>query len=116
MVIPGRVRNGVVVLEGGPALPEGIAVTVSCDLAPEVETAQRKRRVDVPLVPSRNPGTLHLTAKRVAEFLEEDDLSSTQRASPFLPRSGVTRSWRPSLGRLVTSWSPLTKSLPATQV
>jgi hypothetical protein len=28
MEIPGRVHNGVVVLQGGPALPEGAAVTV----------------------------------------------------------------------------------------
>ena len=74
MVIPGRVRNGVVVLEGGPDLPEGMAVTVSCNIAPAAETAKQKRRVDLPLVPSRSPATLNLTAGRIAELLEEDDL------------------------------------------
>ena len=77
MVIPGRVRNGVVVLEGGPALPEGMAVTVSCNIAPAAETAKQKRRVDLPLVPSKSPGTLNLTAEHIAELLEEDE-------SPFL--------------------------------
>src|SRR5437870_5212288 len=38
MVIPGRVHNGVVILEGGPALPEGTRVTVSCDI---VSVSQR---------------------------------------------------------------------------
>jgi hypothetical protein len=28
IVIPGRVQNGVVVPEGGPALPEGVAVSI----------------------------------------------------------------------------------------
>jgi hypothetical protein len=75
MVIPGRVHNGVVVLEDGPPLPEGMAVTVLCNIAPAAETAKQKRRVELPLVPSKRPGTLHLTAERIAELLEEDDLS-----------------------------------------
>src|SRR5690348_6980389 len=63
MVIPGRIKNGVVVLEGGPALPEGTAVSVSCDLPPTGK-APRQERVKFPLVRSKRPGTLHLTAQR----------------------------------------------------
>lgn len=74
MVIPGRVKNGVVVLEGGPSLPEGTVVSVSCDLlAPARQPGGT--RVKFPLVPSKRPGTLHLTAERIAEFLEEEDVS-----------------------------------------
>ena len=51
-------------------------VTVSCPQAPGVEPVRRKRRVVLPLVPSKHPGTLRLTAERVAELLEEDDLSA----------------------------------------
>ncbi len=83
MVIRGRVQNGVVVLEGGPPLPEGTEVTVSCDAAlgpdkPKVE----KRRVELPLVRTGKPGSLDLTAERVAEILEEEDFS---RMRPFFP-------------------------------
>lgn len=76
MHIPGRVKNGVVVLEGGWALPEGTEVTVSCALAPPAKTARRKRRVQLPLVSSKRPGSVRLTAERIAEILEEDDLSA----------------------------------------
>jgi len=76
MVIRGRVRNGVVVLQGGPALPDGLEVTVSCPDLPGTRPRRRKRRVELPLVRSDHPGTLHLTAERIAEILEEDDLSS----------------------------------------
>lgn len=74
MVIPGRVKNGVVVLEGGPALPDGIEVSVSCDL-PTAITPPCERRVKFPLVCSKRPGSLKLTAERVAELLEEGDVS-----------------------------------------
>jgi hypothetical protein len=74
MVIPGRVKNGVVVLEGGPPLPEGTPVTVSCDLPPSTKPPH-KGRVKFPLVRSKRPGSLHLTAQRIAELLEEEDVS-----------------------------------------
>jgi hypothetical protein len=76
MVIYGRVQNGVVVLDGGLTLPEGMQVTVSCPAAPDVEPSQQKRRVNLPLVPSNRPGTLQLTAERAAELLDEDDVSA----------------------------------------
>src|SRR6266566_5247269 len=73
MVIPGRVHNGVVVLEGGHALLEGMAVTVSCDVAPVSRKPAKRKRVQFPLVHSENPGSLHLTNERIADILDEED-------------------------------------------
>jgi hypothetical protein len=75
MGIPGRIRNGVVVLEGGETLPEGTAVSVVPRAAPLIRVAKRQRRVLLPLVPSKRPGSVRLSAERIAELLEEDDLS-----------------------------------------
>ncbi len=70
--IPGRVKNGVVVLEGGVSLPEGTVVSVARDLAPPV---RKKHRVVLPLVKSKHPGTLQWTNERIAEILEEEDVA-----------------------------------------
>lgn len=75
MEILGRVHNGVVVLEGAPTLPEGTVVTVSCEVAPKKRMVESKR-IEFPLVRSNHPGSLQLTAERVAEFLEEEDVSA----------------------------------------
>ena len=72
MVVRGHVRNGVVVLDGGPELPEGAAVTVSC-AEPAVTSPETKRRVEFPLVSSAHPGSVDLTGERVAEILNEED-------------------------------------------
>lgn len=74
MNIPGRVKNGVVVLEDGRILPEGSAVTVSCPDELHPPSNGRKRRVSLPLVPSDRPGSVSLTAERVAELLDEADV------------------------------------------
>ena len=76
MVIPGRVRNGVVVLEGGSTLPEGMAVSVVPRVAPVIRVARRQRRVVLPLVPSEDPGSVQLTGERIAEILDEQDAPS----------------------------------------
>ena len=73
MVVRGRVHQGVVVPEGGCALPEGASVIVSCPDAPS-QPDRSTRRVHLPLVPSDHPGSLPLTADRIAEFLEGDDV------------------------------------------
>jgi hypothetical protein len=72
MVIPGKVMGGVVVLEGNVRLPEGAAVNV----VPREEPlgGKGKRRVVLPLVDSKHPGAIRLSAERIAEILEEDDL------------------------------------------
>ncbi len=75
MEIPGRVHNGVVILDSGVSLPEGTEVVVSCrdDLEPEAKA--EGKRVEFPLVRSKNPGSVHLTGERIAEILDEEDVS-----------------------------------------
>jgi hypothetical protein len=78
MEIRGRVRNGVVVLEDGHSLPEGTIVTVSYT-SPEPTTTltpKSAHRVQFPLVPSESPGSIDLTAERISELLEDDDLAA----------------------------------------
>jgi hypothetical protein len=74
--IPGRVKNGVVVLQGGTRLPEGAAVTVVPGKSPVIRVAKRQRRVVFPLVPSKKPGSIRLTGEQIAEILLEQDVSS----------------------------------------
>jgi hypothetical protein len=76
MEIRGRVHNGVVVLEGELPLPEGAAVTVSFPPVPAREIPPRNpdARVRLPLVRSAHPGSRRLTAERVAELPEDDDV------------------------------------------
>jgi hypothetical protein len=69
----GCVRDGQVVLKDGTVLPEGAEVTVSCPPEAESEQDRPKRRVALPLVPSQRPGSLRLTADRIAALLEQDD-------------------------------------------
>lgn len=76
MDIDGLVQNGVVVFPEGQSLPEGMRVTVSCPLPPSKAVGKAKHRISLPLVGSVNPGTLQMTAERVAELLEEADVSS----------------------------------------
>lgn len=74
MEIRGRVHYGVVVLEGEPLLPEGAAVSVLYPVASVVVSAGPRRRVQLPLVPSDRPGSIHLSDERVAELLADDDV------------------------------------------
>jgi len=71
----GRIKNGFVVLEPGPVLPEGAEVTVSCEQPPSEDKERKRRRVQLPLVPSDHPGSVNLTADHVAELLDEGDVS-----------------------------------------
>ena len=75
MNIRGRVHNGVVVLQEGPALPEGTEVIVSCDRPPPRHRA-KQRRVELPLVRSGKPGSVLLDGERIAEILDEEDAAS----------------------------------------
>ena len=74
MEIQGRVHHGVVVLEGEPELPEGMVVTVSFPNPPPPERPDVRQRISLPLVLS--DGSLRLTAERIAEILDEDDVSA----------------------------------------
>lgn len=76
MEIPGRVQNGVVVLDEGAVLPEGTAVTVFCDAVRVWRKPGEKKQIEFPLVRSDQPGTLNLTNERIAEIFEEEDLGS----------------------------------------
>lgn len=76
MEIPGRVQQGVVVLEGPAVLPEGAAVTVTLRDTPAIRVARNQRRVEFPLVRSSAPGSVHLTNARIGELLDEEDVSS----------------------------------------
>ncbi len=76
MEIRGRIRNGVVVMEGEWSLPEGTMVTVSYPDAPSTEPPETHRRVALPLVRSDRPGHCRLTAEDVAGLLEAEDRSA----------------------------------------
>jgi len=80
MNLHGRIHNGVVVLEGGQVLPEGTEVTVTCDKEATTKPI-KKRRIELPLVRSKNPGGLHLTGERIAEILDEEDASKIFQSS-----------------------------------
>lgn len=71
--MPGRVRNCVVVLEGGAELPEGAAVTVSYQASPALTPTGGKKRIEVPLVRTDQPGSVDLSGERFAEILDGSD-------------------------------------------
>jgi hypothetical protein len=73
MELNGFVRNGVIELAGGATLPEGTPVTITCGVN-AVTPSPGKKRVQVPLVHSSNPGSLRLTNERIAEIIEEEDI------------------------------------------
>ena len=73
MNIRGTIRNGVVELECGTPLPDGTEVIVTCQ---HPAATLKSRRVSLPLVPSTRPGSICLTAERVAELLEDADVSA----------------------------------------
>ena len=76
MEIPGHVQNGVVVLDGPMSLPEGAAVTVIVRATPVIRVAKNQKRIEFPLVPSLNPGSIHLTNEMIGEILDQEDASS----------------------------------------
>jgi hypothetical protein len=55
-------------------LPEGALVTVVYPVLPAAVPAKSQSRISVPLVSSVRIGSLRLTAERIAELLEDDDL------------------------------------------
>jgi hypothetical protein len=76
MIIRGRVHKGVVVLEGEAVLPEGAAVTVTYPAPAQAGAAAPKRRIQVPLVRTDQPGSVWLDGARIAEILDEEDASA----------------------------------------
>ena len=90
MVISGHVQNGVVVLDGGLALPEGAVVVVSYPGPVAANTAGKSERIEVPLVSTGEPGTVSLTGEQIANILDREDVSSRRlrvaRADVRFPR------------------------------
>ncbi len=78
MELHGFVQNGVIVLTGGLTLPEGTPVTVSCSLEPVSQPAMEKKRVQLPLVRTGEPGSLNLTNERIAEIFDDEDVASSR--------------------------------------
>ena len=76
MEIPGHVQNGVLVLDGGATLAEGTRVVVSQLSRVDQGSQSEKKSVEFPLVPSGEPGSIHLTNERINEILDEEDLES----------------------------------------
>jgi hypothetical protein len=86
----GHVRNGVVVLDGNPSLPEGAAVTVHYP-GPAAGHPAGKARIQVPLVRTGQPGSVHLTGERIAEILGHPGTSrlTNQRIAEMLAEEDV---------------------------
>lgn len=74
--VPGRIENGVVVLEGPNALPEGARVCVSYPASPSVRVTAVGRPVVLPIFPYEGTPDLDLTNDRIAEILDRDDASA----------------------------------------
>jgi hypothetical protein len=57
--------------------PTATPIPLPADPAPNGNTAAtRSQRVEFPLVRSQHPGTVDLTAERVAELLDNEDVSA----------------------------------------
>ena len=78
MELEGLVQNGVIVLSRGVSLPEGTPVTVSCNVGPASQSLPEKKRVQLPLVRTGEPGSLDLTNERIAENFDEEDVASSR--------------------------------------
>jgi hypothetical protein len=77
MELNGFVQNGVIVLTGGASLPEGTPVTISRkDASPPLAT--KKKRVQLPLVRTGQPGSMNLSNERIAEIFDEEDVASAR--------------------------------------
>jgi len=74
--IHGQIRNGVVVLDYDPRLPDGTEVTVRLPGVSEMRSGTRGTRVDFPLVHGKIPASVNLTNERIAEILDDDDVSA----------------------------------------
>ena len=76
---PGRVHNGVEVLEGELPLPEGAAVTVGTRRCQERDRSIRDVESDCRSCHPISREVRLLTAERVAELLEAEEVSESSR-------------------------------------
>ena len=79
MEISGIVQNGVVVLDGSVSLPDGANVIVTYRTTPVIRVAKNQKRVQFPLFPSSEPGTLDLTSERIADILDDEEIEAMRR-------------------------------------
>ena len=57
-----------------PPVPNGTAGSAGNRKPPVIRVAQRRRPVVLPLMPSDKPGSVDMTAERIAETLEKQDV------------------------------------------
>jgi hypothetical protein len=76
MELSGHVQNGVVVLDDSVSLPEGAAVVVTYIESPMIHVGKQPIRVELPLVPSGEPGSIHLSNERIYEILDNEDIEA----------------------------------------
>jgi hypothetical protein len=86
MQIPGHVQNGVVVLDGGATLAEGTRVVVSQLSRADQEPQPENKTVELPIVSSGEPGSIHLTNERIREILDEEDLETITQSRARTPQ------------------------------
>jgi hypothetical protein len=82
MTLLGHVRNGVVVLDGDPALPDGTPVTVTVpDPVPPAPSEPRLvlEPGKLPFVTGGAPGTWTLTNEMIGQIVLEEDLEMMRR-------------------------------------
>ena len=73
--LPGRVENGVIVLDEPATLPEGARVCVSYHTTPRIYVAAVHKPVVLPIFDYDGPADIDLTNERIAEILDRDDAS-----------------------------------------
>ena len=73
MELLGHIQNGVVVLDGGAAIPEGTRVFVS-PVPPQLVIVTKPG--ELPVVVGGLPGSIYLTNERINEILEEEDIAA----------------------------------------
>jgi hypothetical protein len=79
MIHSGIVRNGIITLDTGLVLPEGTRVRI--EVVGPTGTSPNQR-VMFPLVPSENPGSVHVTNEMIAEILDDEDSNRGQLPGP----------------------------------
>lgn len=76
MKLSGRIQNGVVVFDEAPSLPDGTEVLVVVDSQLAIRRNQNRKRIEFPLVPSADPGSVHLTNELIGQILDGEDAAS----------------------------------------
>jgi hypothetical protein len=76
MELSGHVQNGVIVLDDSVSLPEGAAVVVTYVETQANSVCNQAKRVELPLVSSGEPGSIHLTNERIYEILDSEDIEA----------------------------------------